>query len=241
MRPGTIAANDQFSFLKTGCATDPHRLSPESRFVKRAPCRTYLPFSSAFRLSPKSVHPPSRALPHEGNQTTGPEVQNSHRTHRVRRRARGRERQHHAQAGADVRDPEAIGVARGRDHRRRRRRGAAGRLRLPALRRFELSVGSRRHLRVAEPDPEIRPAHRRHRRRPDPRPEGRRALLRAAQGQHDQFRRPRKDPPQGPLRQPDAALSRPSASSSRSKIRRARITRRASSTSCRRSAKASAR
>ena len=41
------------------------------------------------------------------------------------------------------------------------------------------------------PDPPLRPAHRRHRRRPHPLAEGRRALLRAAQGQHDQFRRPR--------------------------------------------------
>ena len=39
-------------------------------------------------------------------------------------------------------------------------------------------------------------------------PEGRRALFRAAQGQHDQFRGSRKDPPQGPFRQSDAALSR---------------------------------
>ena len=41
-------------------------------------------------------------------------------------------------------------------------------------------------------------------------PEGRRALFRAAQGQHDQFRGPREGAPQGQLRQPDAALSRTS-------------------------------
>ena len=38
---------------------------------------------------------------------------------------------------------------RGRDHRRRRGRGAAGRLRLPALGRFELPAGPRRHLCLA--------------------------------------------------------------------------------------------
>ena len=43
---------------------------------------------------------------------------------------------------------------------------------------------------------------------PDPQPEGGRALFRPAQGQHDQFRGPREGPPQDPLRQPDAALSR---------------------------------
>ena len=42
-------------------------------------------------------------------------------------------------------------------------------------------------------------------------PEGRRALFRAAQGQHDQFRGPGEGPPQGPLRQSDAALSRRAA------------------------------
>ena len=42
-------------------------------------------------------------------------------------------------------------------------------------------------------------------------PEGRRALFRAAQGQHDQFRGPREGAPQGQLRQPDAALSRRAA------------------------------
>ena len=51
-------------------------------------------------------------------------------------------------------------------------------------------------------------AHRRHHRRPHPQPEGRRALFRAAQGQHHQFRGPREGAPQDQLRQPDAALSR---------------------------------
>ena len=39
-------------------------------------------------------------------------------------------------------------------------------------------------------------------------PEGRRALFRAAQGQHHQFRGPGKGAPQGQLRQSHAALSR---------------------------------
>jgi transcription termination factor Rho len=51
-------------------------------------------------------------------------------------------------------------------------------------------------------------AHRRHRRGPHPLAEGRRALLRAAQGQHHQLRGPREGAPQDQLRQPDAALSR---------------------------------
>ena len=42
-------------------------------------------------------------------------------------------------------------------------------------------------------------------------PEGRRALLRPAQGQHDQFRGAGEGPPQDQLRQPDAALSRRAA------------------------------
>ncbi len=42
-------------------------------------------------------------------------------------------------------------------------------------------------------------------------PEGRRALLRPAQGQHDQFRGPGEGAPQDQLRQPDAALSRRAA------------------------------
>ena len=49
-------------------------------------------------------------------------------------------------------------------------------------------AGPGRHLRLALADPPLRPAHRRHGRGPDPQPEGGRALFRAAQGQHDQFR-----------------------------------------------------
>ena len=46
-------------------------------------------------------------------------------------------------------------------------------------------------------DPPLRSAHRRHRRRSDPRPQGRRALFRAAQGLHDQFRGSGEDQAQG--------------------------------------------
>jgi transcription termination factor Rho len=80
---------------------------------------------------------------------------------------------------------------------------------------------------------------RRYGRRSDPQPEGRRALFRAAQGQHDQFRRSGQDPAQDPFRQSDAALSR-----QRLKMETenptARTFRRASSISSRRSARASA-
>ena len=96
---------------------------------------------------------------------------------------------------------------RGRDHRRRRRRDAAGRLRLPALGRRQLSAGPGRHLCLALADPPARPAHRRHGRGRDSQPEGGRALFRAAEVQRDQFRGSGEDPPQGPFRQSDAALS----------------------------------
>ena len=103
--------------------------------------------------------------------------------------------------------PEAARRQRGRDHRRRRRRGAAGRLRLPALARRQLPRRAGRHLCLALADPALRPAHRRYGRGPDPQPQGRRALFRAAEGQHDQFRGSGQDAAQGPFRQPDAALS----------------------------------
>ena len=131
--------------------------------------------------------------------------------------------------------------ARDRYCRRRRGRGAAGRLRLPALAGGELSARPRRHLRLALADPPLRAAHRRHHRRPDPQPQGRRALLRAAQGQHDQFRGPREGPPQGQLRQPDAALSGRAAEDGTRGSDQEGSLRRASSTSSRRSARASAR
>ena len=94
------------------------------------------------------------------------------------------------------------------DHRRGRGRNPAGRICFPALGRRQLSSRSRRHLRLAVADPAAGVANRRHGRGRDPQPQGRRTLFRAAQMQRDQFRGPGKDPAQGPLRQPDAALSR---------------------------------
>src|SRR5579885_1222736 len=62
------------------------------------------------------LHPAAGALyrtnaPHAGNEVTGPQVQDAPRTRRLRRRAPGRERLHAAQAGADVRDPQAARAA----------------------------------------------------------------------------------------------------------------------------------
>ena len=127
----------------------------------------------------------------------------------LRGRGRRRERQRHAQAGADVCHPQAAGRQGYRHHRHGRGRGAAGRLRLPALARRQLPAGARRHLHLALPDPALRAEVRRYGRRPDPRAQGGRALLRPAQGQHDQLRGPGEAAPQGALRQPDAALSDP--------------------------------
>ena len=86
-----------------------------------------------------------------------------------------------------------------------------GRLRLPAQPRGELPRRARRHLRLAQPGPQMGPADRRHRRRRDPRAQGRRALFRADQAHHRQLRRSRRGPPPHQLRQPDPALSRRAA------------------------------
>ena len=90
-------------------------------------------------------------------------------------------------------------------------------------------------------DPPLRPAHRRHGRRPHPLSERRRALFRAAQGQHDQFRGPREGAAQGQFRQPDAALSRRAAQDGIRGSDQEGPLGRASSISSRRSARASAR
>ena len=47
-----------------------------------------------------------------------------------------------------------------------------GRLRLPPEPRLQLPPLPRRHLRLAQPDPPVRPQDRRHRRRPDPPAQG---------------------------------------------------------------------
>ena len=183
----------------------------------------------------------TQSPPHAGNETPRIQEQEADRADRLRRIARGRERQRHAQAGADVRDPEEARRAGRRDHRRRRGRSAAGRLRLPALGQRQLSARSRRHLHLALADPALLAEDRRYGRGTDPQPEGRRALFRAAQGQHDQFRRSGKDPAQDPFRQSDAALSDRAAEDGDREPDRRRTSRRASSIWWRRSARASAR
>ena len=177
--------------------------------LRLAPLRCHFEPALPARFAYRRYSPPflPRAPPHAGNETPRTQEQEADRSDRLRRIARGRERQRHAQAGADVRDPQEAGRAGRRDHRRRRGRGAAGRLRLPALGQRQLSAGSGRYLHLALADPALLAEDRRYGRRADPQPEGRRALFRAAQGQHDQFRRSGKDPAQDPFRQSDAALS----------------------------------
>ena len=152
--------------------------------------------------------PLHRTTPYAGNETPRPQGQDASRACLVRRGARGRKRQHHAQAGADVRHSQTALDARDRYHRRRRGRGALRWVRLPALARSELPAGTGRHLRLALADPSLWIAHRRHHRRSHPLAQGRRALFCAAQGQHHQFRGPGESAPQGQLRQPHPALSR---------------------------------
>ncbi len=123
-----------------------------------------------------------------------------------------------AEAGADLLHPPGADGAERLHLRRRRARDPARRLRFPARARLQLPAGSRRHLRLAEPDPPLQPAHRRRRLRTDPPAEGGRALLRAAQGRGDQLRGAGEGARQDPLRQPDAALpARAAASRARSR------------------------
>ena len=85
------------------------------------------------------------------------------RAHQDRQAARRAGRHRHAQAGADLRDPEGARREERPDLLRRRARNAARRLRLPARARLQLPARARRHLRLAVADPQVRPAHRRHR------------------------------------------------------------------------------
>ena len=125
-----------------------------------------------------------------------------------RQRDGDRGREPDAQARPHLRDAEVAGEE-GREHlRRRRARGAARRLRLPALARHELPRRHRRHLHLAVADPPLQPAHRRHDRRRDPHAEGRRALLRAGQGRQGQRRAAGEREEQDPVREPDAAVPR---------------------------------
>src|SRR5262249_48648517 len=90
--------------------------------------------------------PLHRTTPYAGNETPRPQGQNTGRACLVRRGARGRKRQHHAQARADVRHSQAALHARDRHHRRRRGRGALRWLRLLALAGSELPARPGRHL-----------------------------------------------------------------------------------------------
>ena len=163
------------------------------------------------------------------------------RARRHGRHQRGRRRQPHAQAGADLRAPEEPGEEGGSDLRRRNAGGAARRLRLPALAGYFIPRRART-TSTCQPvaDPALQSAHRRHDRRRDPDAEGRRALLRAGQGRQGQRRAARELQAQDPLREPDAATTRPSTSSSSATSRPKKTSPAASSTSSRRSARDSA-
>ena len=71
---------------------------------------------------------PHRTNPHAGNETPRPQGQDYGRARLRCGGARGRKCQHHAQAGADVRHPQATIHARNRYCRRRRGRGAVRRI-----------------------------------------------------------------------------------------------------------------
>ena len=127
--------------------------------------------------------------------------------HAGRQGAQRPRRHRHAQAGADLPDPEGADRAERLHLLRRRARSAARRLRLPARARLQLPARPRRHLRLALADSQVRPADRRHRLRADSAAEGRRALLRADQGRSGQLRGAGTGARQAVLREPHAALS----------------------------------
>ena len=93
----------------------------------------------------------------------------------------------HQEAGPDLQDPQGAGEAQRPDVRRGDAGGAARRLRLPPQPRLPLSLLPGRHLRLAQPDPPLRPEDRGHGLRPDPPAQGKRALLRPAAGRGDQL------------------------------------------------------
>ena len=162
---------------------------------------------------------PPRRLPHRrpprgpGPGPAGPEHlavgdegDEHHRADQDRQGVGHRRRHRHAETGAHLRDPAGPGREE-RQHLLGRRAGdAARRFRLPARARLQLPSRSRRHLRVAVADPEVRPAHRRHGLGRHPAAEGRRALLRPDQGRSDQLRAAGEDQGKDLLREPDAAL-----------------------------------
>ncbi len=176
----------------------------------------------------------------QAHATVRTQVQARERAPRHRQHDGDRGREPHAQARPHLRDAEEP-REEGREHlRRRHARGAARRLRLPALAGHVLPRGHRRHLHLAVADPPLQPAHRRHDRGRDPHAEGRRALLRAGEGGQGQRRAAGEREEQDPVREPDAALPRRAARRSSATSRPRRTSPAASSTSSRRSARASA-
>src|SRR5690606_23390239 len=103
-----------------------------------------------------------------GNEITGSEEQDADGSDRLRRISRSGERQHHAQAGADVRDSEEAFDTGYRDCRRGCRGGAAGWLRLPALGVGELPARPGRYLYFPIADPPLFAENRRYGRGTDP-------------------------------------------------------------------------
>ena len=74
-------------------------------------------------------------------------------------KTRGRRRVHGPEeAGPDLQDPQGAGQAERPDVRRGDARSPARRLRLPPQPRLQLPPLPRRHLRLAQPDPPLRPA-----------------------------------------------------------------------------------
>ena len=165
-----------------------------ARPEEQRPAQPGQPVASATSSRRRSQHHRSEGPEH-------PEAHADRQGHDRRRRDR------HAQAGADLPDPEGADRAERLHLLGRRARGAAGRLRLPARARLQLSAGPGRHLRVAVADSQVRSADRRHRVGADPAAEGRRAVLRAHQGRGGQLRGARSGAREAVLREPHAALS----------------------------------
>ncbi len=114
----------------------------------------------------------------------------------------------HQAAGPHLPHPQGAGEAQRPDVRRRHAGGAARRLRLPPQPRLSLSFLPGRHLRVAQPDPPLRPEDRGHGLRPDPSAQGERAVLRPVARRGDQLRGPEPVGLAGALRRSDAAAPR---------------------------------
>ena len=175
-------------------AAAPEAKAPRPRLPQAKPRRT----AGGRRPRPGRAGPEHLAVGDEGDE--------HHRADEDRQGAGHRRRHRHAEAGADLRDPAGPGREERQHLLGRRPRDAARRVRLPARARLQLSSRSRRHLRLAVADQEVRPAYRRHRVGRHPAAEGRRALLRPDQGRGDQLRAAREDQGKDLLREPDAAL-----------------------------------